>query len=95
MPNLAMLHVERITNSDCQPSVVLAAAAEEGLISVVVCGQRADGEFCLWCSPVRNGDSLMLIERARALILEAERDSGWRPVSGGEVVPMPSKDKRP
>lgn len=83
------LDVEPLMNDDIAPRAILDAAAGETLISVIVAGQNDEGEFCYWSSCARNGDALMLVERARDMTLKCERDSGWRPVSGGgDVVPL-------
>ena len=75
---------------DLDAKKVLADAAESNLLHVVVCGIDADGQFTCWGSATDNAASLMLVERAKAHIVQAERDNGWRPVSGGgDVVRLP------
>ncbi len=92
LATVVQLAVEPLIREDVDPAAVLEAVASERLISVAVAGQNELGEFCFWASAVRNGDTLMLIERARDMVIKCERDSGWRPVSGGgEVVPLRSR----
>lgn len=88
VPNLAPLGVQPLMNKDVTPSVVLAGAAGENLISALVCGQNADGDFVMWATCASNADALMLVERARDMILRNEREAGAPPRTGGEVVPF-------
>ena len=82
------LPVTPIINEDLPPELLLQEARAADLIKVVICGIDARGIFSVWSSTVSNADALMLNERARHMIVQSERDGGWRPETGGEVLPF-------
>lgn len=89
--DVVRLPVTPIPNVDFAPNELLDDAKASDLINVVICGMDGRGEFHLWGSLINNGESLMLVERARGMIVQCERDSGWRPRSGGEVLAFPAR----
>lgn len=54
------------------PANVIEAAASHGLKQVVVIGITKDDEFYLAASPSHLSDALMMVERAKAIIVRTE-----------------------
>ena len=59
-----------VTSHDLPPMRVLAAAAERGLVSVIVVGYDKDGDEYFASSLSDGGDALWLLSRAQTKLLD-------------------------